>query len=76
MSDFTKPKQVEIYPYNVKKAEKLADALQMSTAEMVNYLIDTATIEQTTTLRLEDPTTKRATTFTRRRTSGLSDYRP
>lgn len=72
----TKSKQVDIYPFNVKKADALAEALRMSYPEMVNFLIEVVTVEQLTQVRLQDPVTKRTVTFTRRTSSDLSGYKP
>lgn len=78
MSEAPKPKQVEIAPYNVQKADQLAAALRMSNAQMVNYLIESVSIEQITILHISDQQTKRTTTVTRRSSHRPGDvnYRP
>lgn len=76
MSEMPKPKQVEIYPYNVEKADKLAAALGKSTAEMVNYLIESLAVQQITTLQITDRRTGRSLTVVRRNVGGGIDYQP
>lgn len=69
MSDTTKSARPEIYPYNIAKAEALAAALGMSQSQMVNYLIEAASVEQITTLKLVDNRTKQVVTSVRKRRS-------
>ena len=76
MSEMPKPKQVEIYPYNVEKADKLAAALGKSTAEMVNYLIESFAVQQITTLQITDRAPVAVLTVVRRNVGGGIDYQP
>jgi hypothetical protein len=50
-----------IYPYNIKKAGELLDALRMkSYTEMVNYLIEAAEAQQLTKISFTDQHSKKS----------------
>jgi hypothetical protein len=70
MSDI-KTKRVDIYPYNVVKSDELTKALGMSHAEMVNYLIECADIQQLTKITFENKQTKKS--FSTIKASGSYD---
>lgn len=80
MSDeLEKESRAVVYPYNRKKADALIEALRSrSLSDMVNYLIETASVDQITEITFTNQTTHRSF-VTRRRTGGdplTRDYRP
>jgi hypothetical protein len=64
-------KRVDIYPYNVEKSNQLANALGMTHAQMVNYLIEAADVQQLTSITFENKQTKKK--FSTLRKSGSYD---
>ena len=58
-------KRVDIYPFNVEKSNQLAEALGMTHAQMVNYLIESADIQQLTKITFTDKKTKRTYSIVR-----------
>lgn len=51
--------RTDIYAHNTDKANKLADSMNMSVTEMVNYLIESADVQQLTKITFEDRNTKK-----------------
>lgn len=66
MSNPIQDKRAVIYSYNVKKAAELVTALNMgSETEMINYLIESADIQQITKITFQNDKTKKSFSITR-----------
>jgi hypothetical protein len=60
-----KNQRTDIYPHNIEKATTLARSLNMTVTEMVNYLVESADVQQLTKITFEDTRTKKSVSVIR-----------